>query len=561
MFDRLILILALTSTVLLMPPASAAPVQVTVQNETLHELDPRVFGQFLERPSWGEHGPENATDAEGHLPPKIVGMLAEMEIPIVRWPGGTDIDHTNWTDMVSNVPGRSAERPITTGHTGEDVSNRMGFDEYAELARAMKWESIIPVNLLDGAGGRMPIEEAALHAAGLVAYCNAPVGADLPEGMPDWPAIREQNGHPEPFGFKYFQLGNETWIGNWKKVFKEQFEDGDVEAQTQRYLENAKEYIKAMKAVDPDIQIIMDLNFPADNKTVLSDPYIKANVDFVAHHIYAPMNVSQEKFGHWMKGKEPVGMSADEWEYAFNSMPGAYNEKGENIAFGGRLGLARELGYEVAITEWNWNGWGFGKIKDQIDFPHEHAAAVGTGSYLNGMIRQGDIIKIANQSMLVGHAWGIAAIQYDREELEPIYYNAQGAVTTLYNKNHGSEVLAVDVNGATIREQPYMMGVATAPGNVATVDVVATRKPGMAYVHLVNRDPAEAAQFKVDLSALQPAGKLATLLRLEGVPEKEVETCGAWLKTVESNLTLDDAGVTVELPPSSVAVLKLPINQ
>jgi len=544
-----------------MPEATAqTPVQVTVKNETLHELDPRVFGQFLERPSWGEHGPENAVDDHGYLPPKIVGMLAEMEIPIVRWPGGTDIDHTDWMDMVSNVPGRSAERPVTTGHTGEDVTNRMGFDEYYELARALNWESIIPVNLLDGAIERKPLEEAAMHAAGLVAYCNAPVGAKLPEGMPDWPAIRAQNGHPEPFNFKYFQLGNETWIGKWKSMFKEKYND-DVDAQTKAYLDTAKAYIKAMKAIDPDIEIIMDLNFPGDKETVFNDPYIKANVDYVAHHIYAPMNVAQKEFGHWMSGKEPVGMSSEDWEYAWNSMPGEYNEAGDNVAFGGRLDEARKLGYQVAVTEWNWNGWGFGSIKDQFDFPHEHSAAVGVGSFLNGMIRQGDIIKIGNQSMLVGHGWGIAAIQYDKNNLEPIYYNAQGAVTTLYNLNHGNEVLAVDVEGAVIREQPYMMGVAPAPGNVATVDVVATKSDGMAFVHLVNRDPSSEATFEIDLSAVKPAGELATLLRMEGVPKNDVEANGAWMKIVESNLTLKDDGVTVQLPSSSVAVLKLPTAQ
>lgn len=553
--------LALSSTALMIPQISAQPpIQVTVQNETLHELDPRVFGQFLERPSWGEHGPENAVDAEGYLPPKIVGMLAEMQIPIVRWPGGTDIDHTDWVDMVSNAPGRSAERPVTTGHTGEDVTNRMGFDEYYDLARALKWESIIPVNLLDGAIERKPLEEAAMHAAGLVAYCNAPVGAKLPAGMPDWPAIRAQNGYPEPFKFKYFQLGNETWIGKWKSTFKEKY-NNDVAAQTKAYLETCKAYIKAMKAVDPDIEIIMDLNFPADPQTVLADPYLKANVNYVAHHIYAPMNVAQKEFGEWMKGKKPEGMTSDEWEFAFNSMPGNYNEAGENVAFGSWIDRARELGYPVAITEWNWNGWGFNSIKDQIDFPHEHSAAVGVGGYLNGMIRQGDIIKIANQSMLVGHGWGIAAIQYSKKELEPIYFNAQGAVTTLYNLNHGNQVLAVDVTGATIREQPYMMGVTRAQGNVATTDVVATRSEGMAYVHLVNRDPANEAAFKIDLSALQPAGQLAVLLRLEGVPENEVKSHGAWLKTIESNLTLTQGITTVTLPSSSVAILKLPLAQ
>ena len=55
--------------------------------------------------------------------------------------------------------------------------------------------------------------DAGVHAAGQVAYCNAKQGASLPPGMPDWPAIRTQNGYPEPFGVKYWQIGNETSYG------------------------------------------------------------------------------------------------------------------------------------------------------------------------------------------------------------------------------------------------------------------------------------------------------------------------------------------------------------
>ena len=34
--------------------------EITVSDKVLHEIDPRLFGQFMERPSWGEIGPEAA---------------------------------------------------------------------------------------------------------------------------------------------------------------------------------------------------------------------------------------------------------------------------------------------------------------------------------------------------------------------------------------------------------------------------------------------------------------------------------------------------------------------
>ena len=46
-------------------------------------IDPRLFGQFLERPSWaGETGPECCFEqAPPHLPAAVVDMLRQMRIP------------------------------------------------------------------------------------------------------------------------------------------------------------------------------------------------------------------------------------------------------------------------------------------------------------------------------------------------------------------------------------------------------------------------------------------------------------------------------------------------
>ena len=38
----------------------AQAITFTVSNKTLHRIDPRLFGQFMERPSWGEIGVEGA---------------------------------------------------------------------------------------------------------------------------------------------------------------------------------------------------------------------------------------------------------------------------------------------------------------------------------------------------------------------------------------------------------------------------------------------------------------------------------------------------------------------
>ena len=76
-----------------LPPAKAQTITLTVSNETLHRIDPRMFGQFMERPSWGEIGAEGAlVPGTNQLQPKVRELLEDMEVPVIRFPGGTDVD-------------------------------------------------------------------------------------------------------------------------------------------------------------------------------------------------------------------------------------------------------------------------------------------------------------------------------------------------------------------------------------------------------------------------------------------------------------------------------------
>jgi len=40
--------------------AKPQEIRFTVTDQTVHQIDPRMFGQFMERPSWGEIGVEGA---------------------------------------------------------------------------------------------------------------------------------------------------------------------------------------------------------------------------------------------------------------------------------------------------------------------------------------------------------------------------------------------------------------------------------------------------------------------------------------------------------------------
>ena len=287
------------------------PIVVKVHGDVLNRIDPRIFGQFMERPSWaGEIGPEAALiSGTNTLRPDARDLIRNMQIPIVRFPGGTDVDHVDWLDMIDSVPGRPGGRPVTIGHTGQPVTNKFGYDEFLRLCEELGIAPLLVVNFRDGliaAGGP---EQAARHAAKLVAYCNAETTAELPEDLEVWPRLRVENGHPKPYGVKYFQIGNETWAFAGK-------------IRTDKYVAALEAYIDAIHAVDPSVHIIVDgkpVRLASRVHKRLGD-----RISYFAIHLYQPTQMNEIRRGN--RRVDVENLTAEDIWYNWVSAPGIDSE-------------------------------------------------------------------------------------------------------------------------------------------------------------------------------------------------------------------------------------------
>jgi alpha-L-arabinofuranosidase len=150
-----------------------------IKKKVIHKINPRIFGQFMERPSWGEIGIEGGLIPGTHrIQPAVFELLEKMEIPVIRFPGGTDVDFMDWRDMVDNTPNRAPQRPVSTGHRGHKVTNNFGYDEFLQFCEKVAAEAIIVVNFRDALLKKKPLKEAAMNAGALVAYIDALATAD-----------------------------------------------------------------------------------------------------------------------------------------------------------------------------------------------------------------------------------------------------------------------------------------------------------------------------------------------------------------------------------------------
>ena len=126
----------------------------------------------------------------------VVRLLKEARLPLLRWPGGNFTSGYHWRDGIGPVD----SRPTTLNPVWHGIfePNLFGTDEFLTFCRDVGCEPMICVNAGNGT---------AAGAAAWVEYCNG--GPETPMGK-----LRAANGHPEPYGVRIWEIGNEIY-GHW----------------------------------------------------------------------------------------------------------------------------------------------------------------------------------------------------------------------------------------------------------------------------------------------------------------------------------------------------------
>ncbi|MDH7569489.1 MAG: alpha-N-arabinofuranosidase [Armatimonadota bacterium] len=195
------------------------------------EVDPRLFGGFAEHLGRhiyeGIYEPGHPTADSRGFRGDVIALVRELNMPVMRYPGGNFVSGYRWEDGV----GPRDARPVRLDLAWKSTEpNQFGTNEFVEWCREVGSAPMLAVNL----GTRGPEE-----ARALVEYCNHPGGSY-------WSDLRHQHGYPQPHGVKLWCLGNEM-DGPWQMGHKTAAEYGRV----------ACEAAKLMKWTDPSIELVV----------------------------------------------------------------------------------------------------------------------------------------------------------------------------------------------------------------------------------------------------------------------------------------------------------------
>jgi alpha-L-arabinofuranosidase len=424
-------------------------------------------------------------DAVDGVRADVAEQVKRLAPAFIRWPGGNVAQDYHWQWGIGPRDARPTWINLSWGNELEPGD--FGTGEFITFARNVGAEPSITVNV-EGRGAT--VEE----AAAWVEYCNGP-------STSRYGGMRARDGHPAPYGVRYWEIGNEIW-GDWVR--------GHSDADT--YAANLTRYVAAMRAVDPSIEVIaVGDNDMAWNRTVLQRA--GGRFDYLAiHHYYGRRD---------MQGDVKNLLARPLYYERFYADVAALLQD-----------LAPDRRPKLAINEWG------------LDLPESQQysmlAALYAARLMNVFERHSDLVAMTAVSDLVnGWPGGIIQATRDGVFVTPIYL-----VNRLYASHRGAWRLKTVVD-------------------TATVDAVASRSKDGASIYLkaVNTDLDRSVRthIGVDGATVNP---LASVERVSANSLTDVNgfTTPDAVRITRDVLRAAGGDFSLDLPPHSVAVVTFTVK-
>jgi alpha-L-arabinofuranosidase len=416
--------------------------ELRIDLEAKYELSPYLFMQFMEPLGVTDSSVEAAWDHQRDAWRRdVVEVTRELEPTMLRW-GGIFTDFYRWREGVGP---REDRRPMINAMWGGIESNQIGTAEFVDFARQVHAEPLMCVNF--ESDGRQQFEKVkgedrsgdAQEAAEWVAYCNDPDNRE-----------RRAHGIRDPLTIRYWQLGNETSYDN------RGFDRKTAVAKT-------IEFAKAMRAVDPQIQIIAwgDSGWAPEMVDVAGE-YINM---LAFHHMFNP------------DSRDPPVLEGERYrqdaDATWRQLMGAWKLHDRKIRDVRDSLNGRKI--PLAMTECHFAIPG----RDRCDVMSTWATGVAYGRILNTHQRHGDVLQVATAADFCGTRWQVNAVMIPVPRGKA-YLMPVARVMKLYRHHIGSH--AVEVSSC--------------PDGL---DVAASRSENTLFLHVVNTSRTDGASAELSL--------------------------------------------------------------
>jgi alpha-N-arabinofuranosidase len=196
-------------------PATAPESRIEILlDEPLGMISPNIYGHFIENLGGVIYdgvwvGKNSSIPNVDGIRKDLIDQMRKIKAPVVRFPGGCFADSYDWRDGVgpsdkrptrtnfwANIESKSQSKSNDSPASHKYDPNQFGTNEFVHFCKLIGSQPYLAANLRS-----LPAQEFDRW----VEYCNSPAGSTtLAE-------LRASSGSSEPFGVRYWGVGNESW--------------------------------------------------------------------------------------------------------------------------------------------------------------------------------------------------------------------------------------------------------------------------------------------------------------------------------------------------------------
>jgi alpha-N-arabinofuranosidase len=163
---------------------------------------------------------------DGMLRPDLVQAMRDLAPPFIRWPGGSFASTYKWKDGIGPHVSRRYHPNMVWG--GYSDYYGFGTEEFLGLCRKLNADPLIALPAPGTDSGQVQ------YAMDWVHYLNDPPTTE-------WGRLRASNGHPDPYGVRFFQIDNEPMNNGFT---------------AEKYAEIVNVYGSRLRAIVPGARIV-----------------------------------------------------------------------------------------------------------------------------------------------------------------------------------------------------------------------------------------------------------------------------------------------------------------
>lgn len=365
---------------------------------------------------------------------------------IMRYPGGCFADGSAnfWEYGIGDIDKRKS--PNWDNHWGAYQRMDFGLDEYMQFCINTGIDPQITVNF----GTRDSVD-----ARNLVEYANG-------DTLTYYGNLRKQNGHPDPYNIKYWEIGNEQY-GGW--------EIGHTTAYN--YATRFNGFSNQMKSVDSTIKIIANGDYGNIEWTDTLLSVAGNYMDLISVHQGIP----------YIPGNDTLYTDQQVYE-AMVASPLNFKRGVNNIE--NKLSVQGLNNVHIALTEW-WEDFScpkYGKHDRSLE------TAIYAAGLLNVQQQKSHIIKLANRTTF-------CTIFKEYEPPFSFYLSPVAYVLSMYSSFSGDRLVSYSVVSPFV-SSPALSGL-PAQDTVPLLDVSVTKNDNKIFINVVNRSLFDSISTTINL--------------------------------------------------------------